>query len=238
MKLKQYKGIWVREDKRVDRDMARDCLKHYSIFNFDANSRVMDLGANIGGFAKMVMDSQAQSYVAWEPDPENFSVIQWNTNNDPRATLNQGVVSMSHDKFLTFHQNDSNQAACSGSISPKSKRKIQYEVKNTHFDIAFDTHKPTHLKMDIEGAEIEWLDENQGVFPDHIQEFALELHGKYGIYKFEEVWYNNIIKDFDIVKVAPNYGFVSENAHRWELPNLGIDIKGHMFGIDIFMRRK
>lgn len=240
MTVKQYKGIWVRKGKGVDRDMAKDCLKHYSAFNLDSNSIVMDLGANIGGFGNMVMNSDAGSYIAYEPDPENFKMLQMNTNEDSRAILHQSVVSMSDQPTLTFHQNESGKSACSGTVVPKKRRSIQYDVSNTHFDEAFEKYKPTHLKMDIEGAEEDWLRANEGVFPDHVQEFALEIHGKPIYQEFNDVWYHNIIKDFDILHVYPNTGFIKDNSPLWNYSNLGIeDLKaGSVFGIDIFMRRK
>ena len=50
------------------------------------------------------------------------------------------------------------------------------------------------------------------------------------------MWYNNIIKDFNIINATAEYGF--ENDNLWEFPELNINGSGSLFGVDIFLRRK
>ena len=237
MEVKKYKNTWVRKNKRVDREMVRDCHDHYRYYKFDSESVVLDLGGNIGGFATIVLASDAKSYTVYEPDADNFEVLKLNTN-DPRATAIQSAVSMSKEENLYFYSSTSNNSACSGSVNPSRNKKIKVEVKNEYFGDVLDRVRPTHLKMDIEGAEFDWLMDNQGVFPSYIKEFSIELHGEKTFYNFDQVWYNSIIKDFDIIDVSPEIGFVKEDSKLNYYPNLGINEKGRLFGIDVFMRRK
>lgn len=236
--MKKYKGVYVREGFKVDKSMVKDCLTHYKHFTFDEKSVVMDMGANIGGFAHMLKDTPIKEYIAFEPDPSNHTVLVANADDLKCQTiLFCAAVSTSYDYFLTFHQNESGNAKCSGTVRPKRKRSVMYQVANYNISNVIDHYHPTHLKIDIEGAELDWLEMNKGILPD-VQEIALEIHTETGVKKFENEWYHNVIKQFDIIEVIPNMGFIKPDSPVTYLPNLQIELKGAVFGIDLFLRKK
>ena len=239
MELKKYMGVYHRKGNRTDRNMIKDCYENYQYFNFTPGSIVLDFGANIGGFAHMCKDENVESYIAYEADPDNFDVLNLNFPID-KGIIIKGAVSHLNDEYLTFYRTPTDQGTCSGSVTPnyrsKKRRTLRYEVKNYNIDKVIDSLKPTHLKMDIEGTEAHWLEQNSGILPSCIKEFALELHNKSNVYKFTEMWYNNIIKDFNIINATAEYGF--ENDNLWEFPELNINGSGSLFGVDIFLRRK
>lgn len=237
--MEMYKNTWIREDryKNTDKKMVDDCRSFYGHFTLDENSVVMDLGANIGGFA--VMCKGVRQYIAVEPDENNIEVLK--KNLPPQGTIIQGVVSVSEKPTLTFFQNGSPQGACSGTVSPSSKatapmannNKIEFQVKNYQIDKLIEKYKPTHIKIDIEGSEIEWFKTNPNPFPDYVKEIAIEVHRKTGV---QYVHDNDTFKDYQIISITPNTGF--PNAKRYyDFPKYNIKGQGAVFGIDVFLRK-
>ena len=98
-----------------------------------------------------------------------------------------------------------------------------------------EKYKPTHLKIDIEGAEIDWLLDSKGIFPDYVQQISIEVHAVKGVTAYSEC-FDTINKNFEHLHIIPITGF--KNGNIKEFPKLGITYSGTLFGIDIFMRRK
>lgn len=241
--LKQYRGVWIRPDMPCDRGMVQECLKNYKHFTFTKDSRVLDLGGNIGAFGRMCVPYLAEpsQYHVVEPDEDNMVLLKKNTN--PGCDFIQAVATMSTEKTLTFYQNESGNRACSGTATPASERskghrKIRHEVKNIPLPDLIASIHPSHLKMDIEGGETDWLLDNQGFFPSYVEQFAIELHGLETTQHFNDVCYPNFIKEFELVHAEPNFGFVNADSESWSYPNLGISGRGALFGVDVFLRRK
>lgn len=240
MEYQTYKGVICRKGNRTDRSMINDCIENYSHFNFTPGSVVLDFGANIGGFAHMCKNPNITQYIGFEADPDNFKVLSKNIPD--YGMIYHAAVSHLRDEKLTFHRTPTDQGSCSGTVTPSKstvkRRSLKYDVLNFYINDLLELHKPTHLKMDIEGTEFEWLELNNGKIPEYINEFALEVHNHKKIYKFVELWYNTIVEDFDIINVAPEVGF--RNNIPFEIPELGIKEErgGTMWGVDIFMRRK
>ncbi len=240
MEYQTYKDVICRRGNGTDRAMIRDCYDNYRHFDFTPDSVVMDFGANIGGFAHMCKHENVKKYIGFEADPDNFKVLEKNIGEN--ATIYQGAVSHLTASTLTFHRTPTNQGTCSGTVTPskatEKRRSVKHVVKNYLIDDVINLYKPSHLKMDIEGTEFEWFESIEGKIPDCIEQFALEIHNHKKVYKWVEMWYNTIIKDFDIINVAPEVGF--RNDITFELPELGIKEErgGTMWGVDIFMKRK
>jgi len=234
--LIMYKGIFVREGYNVDKGMVNDCLNHYTNFTFDSSSIIMDLGANIGGFAHIVKGSEHDKYVAFEPDEDNFQVLKQNAPSD--AILIKGAASMNTEASLTFYQTESKNAPCSGTVDPikPGMRKKRTIVDNYFLPDVLEMYKPTHLKVDIESAESKWLNDTDFSIPDHVQELAIEIHRTSDIQKLNDIWIHQLKEDFDIVEIDPCTGFA--NDKEVEYPNLGFSHTGTLFGIDMFLRRK
>lgn len=239
--LKLYKNTWTRKSFGVDRKMVNECLENYVHFTFDENSIVMDLGANIGGFTKMMIDQPIKEYIGVEPDPDNLELAKLNSQNaEFPITWYQGVATIRDTENLTFYTSGSGNSACSGTSTPANlsnfRKGTVSTVKNFNIESLLEKHKPTHLKIDIEGAELEWFTATNAKIPDYVQEVALEFHRKEGIVKFDQLWYNILKEDFDVT-FEPLYGYTNvDNIESF--PNLGIELKGRVFGIDVFLKRK
>jgi FkbM family methyltransferase len=239
-----YKGYKIRTGPGIDRDMIRDSLKHYSHFSLDKKSVVLDLGSNIGGFTRMANEKEVKQYIAVEPDPENMELTTVNSIDGSNNLYLLGVASISESEHLTFFQSNAVRSKCSGTINSKSqtatrKNGTAYDVVNYNVYELLEKYKPTHVKCDIEGAEIDWLADCEGIFPDYIQELAFELHGRAGIVELER-YYDNIIEHFEIVSFVPSVGFKGsfnkKDAVLYE--KVGYTTEGTLWSIDLFLRRR
>lgn len=233
---KLFKGVWT-GNRGVDRQMINECLQNYSHFDLNKDSVVLDLGANIGGFASMCKSAGVRTYVGFEPDPVNCEILRLNCDF-PGAEVRESACSMSNEKELIFRQTLSNNAACSGSIVNTKGRKKTYAVKNENILQVLDEIRPNVLKIDIEGAEREWLETTNCKFPSFVEQISLEIHHKEIFKRMNDEWLDIMKEDFDILLVHANSGFQKETAAQIVYENLGIDIRGVIFGIDIVARRK
>lgn len=183
--LSTYKGILYRRGNDTDLGMIRESFRNYKRFNLDNKSVVVDLGAHIGAFAKICADKGVGFYVGYEPDPDNFEVLLTNLSG---GTAINSAVSWSRDPLLTFTRSQSDFGYCSGTVTTgkrKGKHELTtYPVKNTSFSDVLDKWNPTHLKIDIEKAELEIL---ENWVPTGIKQIAIEIHGKSGCERFIQV---------------------------------------------------
>lgn len=243
--LIEYKGLYCRPDTS-DKKMVTECLRNYSNFSIDTDSIVMDLGGNVGAFGKMALDAGCKELHVFEPDKSNVKMIRLNLGNHPNArnlAVYETAVSMSHDDSLTFFQTNSKNKDCSGTVTPssaraESMRKNRYQVKNKNILEALDEINPTHLKIDIEGAEIEWIQQTEATIPDSVVEFSLEIHPNRDDFftEFDSIWFPKLCEKFIPMFIHPNTGFKSPT--KTVLPNMEIQAFGSVFGIDILFRRK
>ena len=125
----------------------------------------IDVGANIGSISRFVLDSTKSSsfpIIAFEPDPEAFSVLS--KISDQRLTkVNQAVWTSEGFTSLYRHKDWENNQSHTSSTLVKSKLNIDDKnsvlVSTIDFAnlLAGSTASKVTIKMDIEGAEYEVL---------------------------------------------------------------------------------
>lgn len=187
--IDEKSGLFVRPST-VDKKMIRQCWKHYRHLKVGPGSRVVDLGANIGGFCKMAFDAGAASITAFEPDPLNFEVLTANCGsycNLVQAAIVSDLFEGDEVKFLI--RKNSKNSACSGQINRhgiESKNYVEFSVPAVRFSSLKDL-QPDVLKIDIEGAEYGFI---EGEIPESIRQMAGELHGmrKDEMVKMRDTW--------------------------------------------------
>lgn len=242
----KYKDLWCR-NRTSDKAMVKESFHNYAQFQIDENSIVVDFGGNIGAFGKIALDAGCKELHIFEPESSNYSMIGLNLDSHPnsnRMKKYQTAVSISDASELIFYQNESGNKDCSGTVSPISKRsissrKIRVSVPNKNINKVLEELQPTHLKIDIEGSEIEWIKQIEADFPESIKELALEIHRdekEKFFYEFDKVWYPKICEKFEPIFIHPNSGFKNENIIA--LPNMGIQVHGRLFGIDLLFRKR
>lgn len=233
--LKLFKNTWVRKDKKIDHDMVNDCRKNYKQIQLTQNSVVLDLGANIGGFAAMCKEADVAEYRAVEPNDDNIDVLMHNVKNINKLLC--GAVSASYDEFVIFYIRASKSAPASSSIVPKriDKSLTKQYVKNYSIDALMREIKPDVLKMDIEGAEKQIIEHWKGIVPDCVKQFALEIHSADYI-SFFEAHYHPMFLDqgFHLVTSAPADGFDNKGS-TWS--HFGVTKNSCLFGYDLLYAR-
>lgn len=110
----------------------------------------VDCGAYDGDtFQSFVAESGGQfsRFVALEPDPDNFSTLQKRIPNDDRVCAYPFAVG-SRREILPFASNaDSSSISTSGDL----------QVQSVRLDELLEGQRPTYIKMDIEGFELDAL---------------------------------------------------------------------------------
>jgi FkbM family methyltransferase len=172
-KLKQSKktGLWYR-DGSFDRESVKECLDNYGSIELKGKT-VLDLGANVGGFASMALAAGAAKVVAVEPCPYNFEVLK---RNSPGAELIQAAVVPSPRGKTPFrYANSKRNSVSSSTVRRMNFSGVEIEVPSVSFRDLLDSFKPEVLKVDIEGAEYDILDEI-GSIPPYVRQAAFEFH--------------------------------------------------------------
>lgn len=251
MTYKLFKDIYVRTGKheRSDRRIAGECARNYVDIKTKADDVIVDLGANIGGFYRMIRNQEFLDYIAVEPDRENIKVIKENSEGDRRLIVAPFAVSMSNQKMVTFYQTDSKNSACSGTVTPVSNRsmsmrKVRQQVPNINIVTFLTEFQPTILKVDIEGAENNWLAESKGI-PENMgclpRIMFLELHGGDMVQEHIKNGVIDNLREYYDISGDVNCGFVDINKPKLTidgLPEVGEYGNGALFGIDLRLELK
>lgn len=134
-------------------EMERDC---YRIEGLKLRT-VLDIGANIGSFARQVCQLNPQAHVwCYEPEPENFALLVDNTHGlsvtleQAAVWANGGGVEIAAQRGLSH--------VCDG-----TRCRVPHEppvpVNSRPLDEILAEHESVDLlKMDVEGAEFAILD--------------------------------------------------------------------------------
>ena len=131
---------------------------------------VLDLGANIGAFAKQAAEKDAIVH-CYEPEPSNFTLLQLNSPN----TYNhkKAVVGKQNGKIKLFINSKRNKGI--HMIRPVNGRE-SIEVETVSFGDLINEIKPNKIKIDVEGAEYDFLPYE---FPSFVERLVMEIHFQY-----------------------------------------------------------
>ena len=184
--------------KVVDEVVKRNVYEHKK-FGFLLSSCPvwLDLGANIGTFSCLA-SSRGSRVVAFEPEPENFSLLQENV-----ATNKSNVLCIPHG-VVAGQSGTLNLYVCGGDYNKyrhtifkkRGRQAIQIQVEN--FMSVLKEHRPNGIKIDIEGAEIEML-ESVKKWPSHVTHIVFEYSFDIdpSIARFKKI-IDHLSEDFDV----------------------------------------
>jgi len=198
----RFHDVLVRTES--DRFIVRECRRNYRHFAFDPLSRVLDLGANIGGFAVMCAKAGVVSYHGFEPEQDNFNLltenVSWCRAKVPSGSwaIERAAVVTTNDTSVDFYIKQGKTAAAIGrTVAPKriTRQYRKETVPAVHVDDVFERVRPTHVKMDIERGEIAIMDHWQGYVPRCVDEIFLELHGHDYCLEFYETHHRTMLAD-------------------------------------------
>mgnify|MGYP000241403155 CR=1 FL=1 len=172
LKRKYVKILGASEE--VDDKMIGESITNYLLPEVDYKDAVcLDLGANIGAFTQLALDSGASKVVAVECDLRNFEKPQSAYSNDDYVDLVYAAVSGLPDKTLKIFKATSQNAHCGTSIMNKIKFNEYDEVENIHLKKLLKKYQPDIIKMDIESAEYTLMDTLIDYHPKYL---FIELH--------------------------------------------------------------
>jgi len=175
--LKRYHGIffskkhqaWLRENT-LDEYIFKEVRSAYKDLEIKEGDVILDLGANIGAFAKQAAEKGATVH-CYEPEPNNFVLLKYNspnTNNHKKA-----VVGKQDGNIKLFINSKRNKGI--HMTRPVNGRE-SIEVETVSFSSLVNELKPNKIKIDVEGAEYDFL---PFVFPPFVKRLVMEIHFQY-----------------------------------------------------------
>ena len=165
---KKYQA-YVRENT-LDEYIFGEIRSAYKDLEIKKGDVVLDLGANIGAFAKQAAEKEAIVH-CYEPEPSNFTLLQLNSPN----TYNhkKAVVGKQNGKIKLFINSKRNKGI--HMTRPVNGRE-SIEVETVSFNSLINEIKPNKIKIDVEGAEYDFLPYE---FPSFVERLVMEIHFQY-----------------------------------------------------------
>jgi FkbM family methyltransferase len=158
--------------KVIDEVIKRNVYEHKKFGFFIRDCPIwLDLGGNIGTFTWLA-SSKGSKVFSFEPEPENFELLVENTKDCKQVHVFQEGVVAGPDGTLDLY-------ICKGDYNKyrhtifkkRGRQSIQIKVRN--FQKVLEEFRPSGIKIDIEGAEIELL-ESVEKWPDHVTHIVFE----------------------------------------------------------------
>ena len=152
------------------------------VFNIKENDVVYDLGANIGSFSLVCSNYDIKKIYAFEPNPKTFDDLVYNTDKyGKNVTCFRKAISDSF-KNVSFGKYDGNSledGSCGCSIvGLDNQLEIVSAINLESFVHINKLELPTFLKVDIEGAEYDFLESTTDDFFKNCHTIFLEFHNR------------------------------------------------------------
>ena len=196
-----FNGQWIRRNT-YDRMIAIESYKYASLTVYPRDI-FLDIGANIGCVTLRLLELGVSRAICVEPDSDNFLLLLENVSPYPGRTLaiNAAASGQSNSTARLWLNSGRNKGMHSTSYKAGGRFST---VPAIHILSLLEEHKPTILKIDIEGGEYELFDCFSSI-PDYIRIIAIELHF------FENDWR---LKASDIVEMLTSSGFAPEKQPK------------------------
>jgi FkbM family methyltransferase len=156
----------------------------YRNFNLNNLDTVIDIGANIGLFAKYMYSKGAQKVVLVEANPKLKEKINMMLDDDNNSSSVYLSPIFSEKKTVTFNYSDDNSAI--GSIAFDSTKGVDYESLTNSIELETITldeiiekegiDRISLLKCDIEGGEYDLIPSLTDKQMSMIDKFMIEIH--------------------------------------------------------------
>jgi FkbM family methyltransferase len=148
----------------------------YNKLNIQHNDIVVDFGLNIGMFTIFALKKGAAQVWAYEPDPDNFSLasqnVLLNTTILDVYSLNNTAVVGNDDVTRDFSINVHKNKGAHSLVKKRGRETITVQCEN--INTILERARPTIVKMDIEGGELECLPAVKDW--SGINQFIMEFH--------------------------------------------------------------
>lgn len=158
-----------------DTKMITEVVNNYSLLEDYSNLKCLDLGGNIGAFAKYAFLNGASSVTSIEPDHRNLDIIERSFKDTDNFVFRSGAIVPKEyeESTVTLYKSNSVNSHSSQSIYKKGRHKEYSVVEAFKFLDIYNSVKPDLLKIDIEGAEYDIMEDVIEAFPDKL---FIEFH--------------------------------------------------------------
>lgn len=164
-------GLWVRPGTS-DRDVPAD-IQEYRRFRFPAGASILDIGSHIGCSVLLWRELGAGLIVAVEPEPDNAELLRRNIfSRKLNGIFVLEAAAVAGDKVSAPLYVNRLKGKDWHSLIPTRGREVK-EVATVRFSKLLAKVRPSHLKIDAEGAEYELLREP---LPPYVSGLLLEAH--------------------------------------------------------------
>lgn len=148
----------------------------YNKLNIQPTDVVLDFGLNIGMFTIFALKKGAKAVVSFEPDIENFTLactnVSMNIDDSTRYSLYNHAVVGNDDPVREFSINVHKNKGAHSLVKKRGRESVMVNCMNINDIIS--SIKPTIVKMDIEGGELECLPAVKDW--SGINQFIMEFH--------------------------------------------------------------
>lgn len=174
--LVPYDGVLVREGHGPDIGVLKEWGPAYRVLESRiAGHVVLDVGANIGMFSTKALALGAVQCHAYEPEPGALTVLTANLAGRS-ATVHAAAVGAADGTAMLSVAPSGN--AASASTAHHIPSRLHYDVEQVAFQRIVELHRPSLVKVDCEGAELDFLDGRR--LPACVRLVAAELHREHG----------------------------------------------------------
>ena len=171
IKLNPRNNFWYRPGT-FDLNSIRECRDNYSDIE-TVGKTVLDLGANIGGFARMALQKGAKKVIALEPCPYNFQLLEINAPNS--TNINAAVSEENLDNVVFHYASSKRNSVSSSTVRRRNASGTTISVPGLSFGGLLEKYRPEILKIDIEGKEYDILDSIKEI-PEFVEVVGIEFH--------------------------------------------------------------
>ena len=165
----QTHEAWLRKGT-LDDYIFKEVRSAYKDLQIKEGDIVLDLGANIGAFAKQASDSGAKVF-CYEPEPNNFVLLE--KNSPDSCNTRSAVVGKSEGNVKLYVNSKKNKGI---HMLRSVNGRDSVEVSSVSFSDLIEKHKPNKIKIDVEGAEYDFL---PFTFPNFVERLVMEIHFQY-----------------------------------------------------------
>lgn len=139
--------------------------------------RVLDIGGNIGAYARWALDHGASRVVTIEPEVSNFECLMANALPmvPPRAEVipHRALVGVEAGVGEIWLSPTGKNPGNTSSVKYRG-RISQGEIAQLSFRTLLDEERPDVLKIDVEGAEYDFF--HTAPLPDCVRQVTMEIH--------------------------------------------------------------
>jgi FkbM family methyltransferase len=213
--LDKLEGVLVRRDFGPDVSVLKEYRVTYSrMIDACAGHRFLDVGAHIGMFTVNAMAHGATGGTCYEPEPGSASVLRENVKQYGRKVkVIQQAIGAKNGETVLYVPRSGN--SVSASTVWASKLRGQHPVKQRAFLEAIEESRATLVKLDCEGAELQFLDAKK--LPSSVKVVCGELHRE----KDNEARCQRIIKSFskwEPIHMPSSYSYARCWIVAWRRP--------------------